>query len=128
MLQDVLADALSAIKNADRFGKTECVVRANKLVKETLRIMKEHSYIGDYEFVDDGKSGKFRVELKGKIIECNVIKPRFSIQLDEFEKYEKRFLPAKEFGILIMTTPEGIMDHLKAKESKNGGKLIAFCY
>jgi len=81
-----------------------------------------------FEFVDDGKSGKFKIELKGKIIDCNVIKPRFSVRLDGFEKYEKRFLPAKSFGILIITTPKGVMDHNKAKELRVGGKLLAYVF
>jgi small subunit ribosomal protein S8 len=48
--------------------------------------------------------------------------------LDEFEKYEKRFLPAKSFGLLILTTPKGVMDHNKAKELRVGGKLLAFVF
>jgi small subunit ribosomal protein S8 len=126
--KDNLADALAAIKNAERVGKKECITRASKEIKAVLKVMQDKGYIGSFEFIDDGKSGKFRVELKGKIIDCNVIKPRFSVRLDEFEKYEKRFLPARSFGLLILTTPKGIMDHNKAKELHVGGKLLAFVY
>jgi len=90
--------------------------------------MKDHGYIGAFEFIDDGKSGKFRVELKGKIIDVNVIKPRFSVKVEEFEKWEKRYLPAREVGLLILTTPKGIIDHKKARELHVGGKLLAFVY
>ena len=128
MLQDTLADALAAIKNAERVGKRECVTRASKEVKAVLKVMQDKGYIGAFEFIDDGKSGKFKIELKGKIIDCNVIKPRSSVRLDEFEKYEKRFLPAKSFGLLILTTPKGIIDHEKAKELHVGGKLLAFVF
>jgi small subunit ribosomal protein S8 len=128
MLQDTLADVLAAIKNAERVGKKECVTRASKEIKSVLKVMQDSNYIGMFEFVDDGKSGKFKIELKGKIIDCNVIKPRFSVRLDGFEKYEKRFLPAKSFGILIITTPKGVMDHNKAKELRVGGKLLAYVF
>jgi small subunit ribosomal protein S8 len=128
MLQDPLADALSTIKNAERVGKKECVTRASKLIKAVLKVMQDHGYIGNLEFIDDGKSGKFKIELKGKIIDTNVIKPRFSVRLNEFEKFEKRFLPAREIGLLILSTPKGVMDHKKAKELKVGGKLLAFVY
>lgn len=128
MLQDSLADVLVAIKNAEKVGKKDCVTRASKEIKAVLRVMQDKGYIGTFEFIDDGRSGKFKVELKGKIIDCNVIKPRFSARLDDFEKYEKRFLPAKSFGILILTTPKGIMEHSKAKELHVGGKLLAFVY
>ena len=44
------------------------------------------------------------------------------------EKYEKRYLPAKQFGILIISTPKGLMTHVQAMDKKTGGKLIAYCY
>ncbi len=128
MLQDTLADVLSVMKNADRIGKKECVTRASKLVKEVLKVLHEKGYISSFDFIDDGKSGKFKIELKGKIIDCNVIKPRFSVKVNELEDWEKRFLPARDFGFLIVTTPKGIMDHKSAKENKLGGKLLAFVY
>ena len=128
MIHDLLADALSAIKNAERVGKKECVVKASKLIREVLRVMQEKGYIGVFEFIDDGKSGKFKIELKGKIIDCNVIKPNYPVKVSEIPKWEKRFLPAREFGILILTTPKGVMDHRKAKELHTGGKLLAFVY
>jgi small subunit ribosomal protein S8 len=126
--KDNLADALAAIKNAERIGKKECITPASKLIRAVLEILRKKDYIGQFEFIDDGKSGKFRIELKGKIIDCNVIKPRFSVRLDEFEKYEKRFLPARDVGLLILSTPKGIIDHKKAKELRTGGKLLAYCY
>lgn len=128
MLQDVLADVLSTMKNAERVGKKECTIRASKVVNSVLKVIQDHGYIGNIEFVDDGKSGKLKIDLKGKIIDTNVIKPRFSVSLDEFEKFEKRFLPAREIGILILSTPKGIIDHKKAKELQVGGKLLAFVY
>jgi len=128
MLQDVLADALSAIKNAEKIGKREVVTRASKEIRAVFNVMHEHGYIGEFEFIDDGKSGKFRIELNGRVIDANVIKPRYSVKVAEFEKFEKRFLPAREFGILIISTPKGIVDHKKAREMKIGGKLVAFVY
>jgi small subunit ribosomal protein S8 len=128
MRHDTLADALSIIKNAERVGKKECIVPASKLIKEVLRVFKEHDYIGAIEFIDDGRAGKFKVELKGKIIDCNVIKPRFSVKVEEFQKWEKRFLPSRELGLLVLTTSKGIIDHKKAKEIHVGGKLLCFVY
>lgn len=128
MIQDTLADVLSVMKNADRVGKKECVTNASKLVKQVLTVFQQKGYIGSFDFIENGKSGKFKIELKGKIIDCNVIKPRYSVRVKDFEDWEKRFLPARDFGFLIMTTPKGIMDHKKAKEIGAGGKLIAFVY
>jgi len=128
MLQDTLADVLSVIKNAERIGKGNCITRASKEVKAVLKVLQDNGYIGVFESVTDGRGGKFKVELKGKIIDTNVIKPRFSMALDEFEKWEKRFLPARNIGLLVLTTPKGIIDHKKARELHVGGKLVCFVY
>jgi len=128
MRHDTLADVLSTIKNAERVGKTDCTTPASKLAKELLKVMQKQGYIGVFEFIDDGKSGKFRVELKKKVNDCNVIKPRYSVKTDEFEKWEKRFLPARGFGILIISTTKGIMTHEDAKKQHLGGKLLAYAY
>ncbi|MGC8993321.1 MAG: 30S ribosomal protein S8 [Candidatus Aenigmatarchaeota archaeon] len=128
MRHDLLADALSALKNADRIGKKECYIKASKLVERVLKVLQQYDYIGAFELISDGKSGIFKVELKGKIIDVNVIKPRFSVKVDEFEKWEKRFLPARDFGILILTTSKGVIDHKTAKKLHIGGKLLAYCY
>jgi small subunit ribosomal protein S8 len=128
MIQDQLADVLTIIRNSERIGNKECVTHASKLIRSVLKIMHEHDYIGPFELIDDGRGGKFKIDLKGKVINTNVIKPRFSITVDEFEKYEKRFLPARDIGLLILSTSKGVMDHKKAKELHVGGKLVSFVY
>ncbi|RLG58706.1 MAG: 30S ribosomal protein S8 [Candidatus Hydrothermarchaeota archaeon] len=129
MLIDPLADALSNIKNNERAGNLECIIKpASKLIGRVLKVMQEEGYIGEFEFIDDGKSGKFRVKLLGRINDCGVIRPRFAVKKEEFEKFEKRFLPAQDFGILILTTNQGVMTHKEAKERKIGGRLLAYVY
>src|SRR3989344_1053737 len=106
MLHDILSDALTVIKNAERTGKGECVVKSSKLIGSTLKVMRDNGYIGAFETIENGKGGLFKVELKGKIIDTKTIKPRFAVKVDEFEKWEKRFLPAKSIGLLIVSTPK----------------------
>lgn len=129
MLNDPLADALSLIKNAEKAGKMEAEVRpASKLVGHVLKVMQEQGYLGPFEFVDDNKAGFFRVKLLGNINECGVIKPRHAIKKTDFEKWEARYLPAQDFGTLIVTTTSGVVSHYSAKELGTGGKLLAFVY
>jgi small subunit ribosomal protein S8 len=128
MRHDTLADVMSTIKNAEKVGKTECLTPASSLVKEVLKIMQKEGYIGIFEFIDDGRSGKFKIKLKNRVNDCNVIKPRYSVKIDEFEKFEKRFLPARGFGILILSTTKGIMAHQEAKKQKIGGVLLAYAF
>ncbi|MCS7131944.1 MAG: 30S ribosomal protein S8 [Hadesarchaea archaeon] len=129
MLMDPLANALSVIENYERARKREVVISpASKLIGQVLRVMQQGGYIGGFEFIDDGKAGKFRVQLIGKINECGAIKPRHAVKREEYEKWEKRYLPAAGFGILILSTPKGVMTHRQAKEQGIGGRLLAYVF
>ena len=128
-LNDPLANALSSIKHAEEKGKKECLIKpVNKTIKKVLDILNENNYVGKYEIIDDGRGGMLKINLLGQINKCGVIKPRFSAKKDDYEKFEKRFLPAKDFGIIIVSTNKGIIINNEAKEKKIGGKLIAYCY
>jgi small subunit ribosomal protein S8 len=129
MLNDPLAAALAKILNAERVGKKEVVIKpASKMIQKVLSIMNENHYIGSFEVIEDGKGGILKINLLGNINKCGVIKPRFSTKNNTFEKWETRYLPAKDFGTIIVSTSKGIMPHYQAKEKKMGGKLLAYCY
>ncbi|MBU0930163.1 MAG: 30S ribosomal protein S8, partial [Nanoarchaeota archaeon] len=126
---DTLANALSKVLNAEKKGKFICIIRpSSKFNKNVLDIMHDNNYIGSLKVVEDGKGGYIEINLLGNINNCGVIKPRFSVKYDEFEKFEKRFLPAKNFGILLVSTPKGLMTHTEAQKNKLGGRVISYCY
>ena len=129
MLIDPLANALSKMDNCERARKREVVISpASKLIREVFQIMQEEGFIGAFEFIDDGKAGKFRVELKGKINKCGAIRPRYATKESEYEKWEKRYLLASGFGALVVSTSKGVMTHSKAKELGLGGRLMAYVF
>ncbi|MBN2066876.1 MAG: 30S ribosomal protein S8 [Candidatus Diapherotrites archaeon] len=126
---DPVADALVSIKNSENAAKKECLIRpASKLLGEILKVMQQHGYINSFEFIDDGRDGTFKIGLLGKINNTRAIKPRYAVKKNGFEKYEKRYLPARDVGILIVTTPEGVLSHRQAREKGQGGRLLAFVY
>lgn len=128
MRHDILSDILSAVKNGERVGKKEAITPTSKLAKAVLSIIQKRNYIGSFEFIDDGKGGKFKIQLLGQVNDCNAVRPRISVKKDEYEKWEKRFLPASGFGLLIVSTSKGILTHTEAKEKNIGGKLLAYIY
>jgi len=126
---DPLADALNVIRTHERAGKKECTIRpASKFIKEVLLLLQRNNYIGEFEFIDDGKSGSFKVKLLGNINDIKAIKPRFSVKMTEWGKWEQRFIPSKDFGMLIVSTPYGLLTNAEAKKKGTGGKLIAYVY
>jgi small subunit ribosomal protein S8 len=128
MLHDPLANVISVIKHADKIGKKECIVRpGSNLIRNVLNVMSKEGYIKDVKYIKDGKGGKVKIELEGKINDCKVIKPRHSIKKDEYVKWEKRFLPAVGIGIIIISTTKGVVSHKEVKD-KRGGVLLAYVY
>merc|ERR1712226_1741616 len=84
-----LADALKSISNAEKRGKRQVLIRpSSKVILRFLSVMQKHGYIGEFEQVDDHRSGKVVVNLIGRINKCGVISPRFDVSIDEMEKWQ----------------------------------------
>ena len=128
-LNDPLSNLLSQIKTYENAGKKEIITKNNsKVIRKVLAIMQEHKYLGGTEEIKDSKGDLLKIYLLGNINKTGVIKPRFSVKKETYEKFEKRFLPAKDFGILIISTSQGMMTHIEAKKKSLGGRLISYCY
>jgi small subunit ribosomal protein S8 len=120
---------MSALKNAGDTGKSECIIEpASKLLGAMLRIMQDAGYIAGFEFIEDGRGGQLKVHLTGKINKCGVITPRFSVQLEEMEFWEKQYLPGKNFGLMLLSTSHGVMSHVEARKEGIGGELLGYVY
>ncbi|MBN2101432.1 MAG: 30S ribosomal protein S8 [Candidatus Aenigmarchaeota archaeon] len=128
MKHDSLSDMFTILMNTETVGKISCIVPSSKVIKEILKTMQKKGYIGNFELIDDGKGGKFRVEMVGKINKCGVIKPRHAVGLRSFINWEKRYLPAIGMGELFVSTPGGVMSHRDATEQKSGGVLLGYIY
>ncbi len=128
-MNNPLASVLSHILNCERVGKAEAFVRpGSKMIQNVLQILQDERMIGETEVFEDKRGNSLRVHLLGNINKCGVISPRFSVKKDSFERYEKRYLPSQDFGIIIVLTSQGMMTQKQAKEKGIGGRLLAYCY
>jgi small subunit ribosomal protein S8 len=126
---DTLTNGLITVINNEMRNKRECIISpASKLLGRVLRIMQLNGYIGEFEFIDDGRSGKFKVQLLGRINKCGAIKPRFAVKVGEFENWEKKFLHSRDVGLMVVSTSKGVVAHREAEEKNMGGRLLAFVY
>ena len=122
-MKEIVTNALNCIMNAVKARKTICKVASSKLLVAILSIMKKEGYIKDYA----AEGHKVAIELS-EVNECRAIKPRFNVAVEDYDKYIRRFLPARDFGVLIVSTSKGLMTHKEAIEKNIGGSLIAYCF
>jgi len=123
---DPIADMLISIKNAQAVGKKTVSVPFSKLKYEIAKILEEEGFI-------EG------VKKRGKIKKRIVISLKYSSDKEPMIKEAKRvskcsrriYLKAKELyfpksgkGLLIVSTPKGIMTSKKAKKLNLGGEAI----
>jgi small subunit ribosomal protein S8 len=126
---NIMSNLFSGLQNAELRNKKDCtIIPASKLASEVLRVLQKKRYIGEFEFIDDGVGGKLRVQLLGRINKCGVISPRFPVKSIRLVDWEHRYLPAVGVGILVVSTPEGVMSHSEAQEKGLGGRLIGYVY
>lgn len=126
---DTLANAMNSLKTAESRGAPSARIKpASKIAREVLMQLQKNGFIGEFEFVDDGKSGEFNVKLAGRINNCGVITPRFAVSKKTWERFETQFLPARDYGLILVSTSKGVLTHAEAKEKGLGGRLLCFVY
>lgn len=130
MSQDTVSDGLNEIMNAKKVGKKELEIKKiSKVLINLFKIMKKIGYI-DYEILDKDENKK-KPKVLVKILKlnfCKAIKPRYVVKAGEIEKYLRRFLVSRNFGVVIISTNNGLMTDEEAIKNKVGGSLIAYFY
>jgi small subunit ribosomal protein S8 len=122
---DTISDRLNQIMMAMNAGKKSFEMHSSKFLIEILEIMKKNGYV-DYQIKND-KFQKVVIEIKS-LNECRSIRPRFYVKKEELDRYIRRFLPSRGFGVIIISTSKGLMTHTEALEKGIGGSLIAYCF
>ena len=86
-LNDTLSNALSNILRDEKLGRSESTIKpSSKVIKKVLGIMKENRYVGNFEETKNAKGSILKLNLLGNINKCGVIKPRYKVKKDQFEK------------------------------------------
>ncbi|CAN6441491.1 unnamed protein product [Victoria cruziana] len=125
----ILNEALSKLVNAERRGKATVQLQpVSILMASFLGIMKQRGYIKNYELSDIHRVGKINVELQGRITDCRALTYRQDIKANFIEKYTERALPTRQWGYVVITTPNGVLDHEEAIRQNVGGQVLGYFY
>lgn len=129
MSADPIADMLTRIRNANQRYHKEVKLPASKLKAELARVLEEEGFIKRYEiWEDDGKRALvLQLKYKGKRNKERVI-----TGLERVSKLSRRvYVGNREIprvldglGVVILSTPQGIMTGREARERGIGGEVL----
>ena len=126
-ISDPIADMLTRVRNAARESQVEVGMPCSKLKVEIARVLQEEGYILDHR-VEDKDNNKKTLKIRLKYVdEKPVISGIKRLSLPSRRVY----IGHKEIprilgglGIVIMSTPIGVVTGRKARRSHVGGELL----
>ena len=127
---DLIADALTIIRNGIMAKKEAVDVPASNMLKSIFEILKREGYIDDFKFVEYKKQGILRIylkyiNLKSAIISIKRIsKPGLRI----YVKRDKIPFVLRGKGLAVISTPKGIVTDGEARQQGIGGEVIAYVW
>ncbi|CAL9223650.1 unnamed protein product [Arabidopsis halleri] len=123
----ILNDALRTIVNAEKRGKASVELKpVSTVMSSFLKIMKEKGYIKSFQVYDPHRVGRITVDLQGRVNDCKALTYRQDVKANEIAQYTERTLPTRQWGYVVITTPDGILDHEEAIKRNVGGQVLGF--
>lgn len=125
-MTDSIADMLTRIRNAQTANLMSVLIPSSKFKLSLAKILKEEGYIQDV--IQHKKGVKITLEIVLKKTGDNyAISEIRRVSKPGQRRYAGKDEIAKVlggYGLSIVSTPEGVMTNLKAKEKGLGGEII----
>ncbi|KAH1105481.1 hypothetical protein J1N35_009249 [Gossypium stocksii] len=121
----ILNDALRSIVNAEKRGKATVELKPiSTVISSFLTIMKYRGYIRNFVLLNPHRVGKITVELQGRVNNCRALTYWQDIKVKDIQKYTTFKLPTRQWGYVVISTPDGILDHEEAIRRNVGGQMV----
>ena len=131
VITDPIADFLTRIRNANSAHHQTVDIPASKMKKAVAEILREEGFIRSYEVVAEGPQGTLRVTLKYGPEKEKVITGLRRISRPGLRVYTSRTEIPRVLGglgLVIISTPKGIMSGKRAKREGCGGEVLAYVW
>ncbi len=126
-ISDPIADMLTRIRNGIQARHTQVEMPSSKMKVGIAKILKDEGYIKDYEVTKDVPQPVLRVSLKYTTERQSVVSTIKRLSKPGLRRYTKRdSIPVAlgGMGLVIMSTPKGLMSGREAFKRNLGGELI----
>lgn len=132
MINDTISDALTRIRNANLVKHQIVQVRATKITRNIIRVLREEGFIENFSEIEENSRNYLLISLKYKgknrtsIITAlkRISKPGLRVYANHKE------LPKVlgGIGIAIISTSKGVMTDRQARYSGLGGEVLCYVW
>lgn len=130
-MTDPIADMLTRIRNANVAYHEQVDIPASKSKEQIARVLKKEGFVRDFQVLNTGVQGVLRVFMK-----YGPNKEKILLGVKRISKPGLRVYVGKEeiprifggLGVVIMSTPKGIMTGKQAKQTGVGGEVICYVW
>ena len=132
MVTDTISDMLTRIRNANMIKHQIVQIPGTKMSKAIALILKEEGFIEDFEIYSENSFEYLLISLKykGKLREPVICKMK-RVSKPGLRVYANaKQLPKvlDNLGIAIISTSQGVMTNLKARELGIGGEVLCYIW
>ena len=130
-MTDPIADMLTRIRNAQMVNKPTVTMPMSKLKKSLANILAEEGYIDSSESIELNGKPALKIILRYVNDGSSVIQSVKRISKPGRRVYARtKELPyvLNDFGIAIISTPQGLMTNKEARKQKLGGEILCEIY
>ena len=130
-MTDPIADYLTRVRNATRARHSKVDIPASNILKEMTGILLEEGYIQNYTTVDDPKQGIVRIYLKYNKDRKSAITGLKRVSRPGYRRYtgvDRIPRVLNGLGIVMLSTPKGILTGKQAKKENVGGEILSYVW
>ena len=127
MTSDPIADLLTRIRNGSRARHPRVDVPSSRLKVEIVRILKDEGYIANFKVADEKGKRTLRIFLRYTPDRHSVITDLRRISRPGSRRYTGKAgirSVVGGMGIVILSTPRGVMTGQSARRGGVGGELL----
>nr|YP_009632261.1 ribosomal protein S8 [Parallela transversalis]AYQ22850.1 ribosomal protein S8 [Parallela transversalis] len=132
MTNDTISDMLTRIRNACMVKNSEVLVPNTKLTREIAHILEKEGFIQTFQILGDKRQLSLRLKYRSKQIATGKIKESCITNLKRMSKPGLRiYTNSKDIprilggaGILILSTPAGLLSDRTARSLGIGGEIL----
>ena len=123
---DPIADMITMLKNAGNAGRESFVIPSSRIKKSIAEVLRSEGFIKGYK--EKEKSGKPVIEiellLENRVPKIQGVKRISKVSKRVYKKSSELRSVKNGYGVLVVSTPKGVMSGRQAKKESLGGEAL----